>query len=331
MIFSKYNVQKEIAPTPLYLRYKTFRPLASADLHSHNKKDLDDQTWIILFQHLSNSYLHHTHIYCDGSVSDNLSGCGVWSNNFSIKARLPDFSTIFTCEIYAIFLAINYISHFPGKYLILTDSLSAVSSLQSPHQSSHTLILKVANLIENLNQHEIVIQWVPSHTNITGNEKVDQLAKDSLKLSNVTKMPQNVSDISKAGPRYYKKQIKNICNPCEHPTRTSLSIKNPPPPFLAAPRFKQVVLSRLHLRVTKLTHLHIISKTPPNTCLRCGVEITIEHIFIHCPLYVQPRNHLQSFCTSQNIIFDLDNLLDGNFQTDHIWKFIQECKLEDKI
>ena len=329
--FDTLKVQcEDIATTSLDLRYKSFKPLASADLHCQNKKDLDDLSWNMLFQHLTSSYPQHAQVYCDGSVAENLSGCGVWSTNFAIKARLPDHSTIFTCELYALYLAITYVSPVPGKYLILTDSLSAITSLQSPHNSSHNLILKVANLIECLNQHEIVIQWVPSHTNITGNEKADHLAKDSLKLANITKMPQNVSDISKVAPRYYKKQIRNVCNPCEHSTRISLSTKNPPP-FLTAPRFKQVILSRLHLRVTKLTHLHIIAKTPPANCPRCDVEITLEHIFIHCPIYLQPRINLQSSCTSQNTIFNLDNILDGDFPTDPVWKFIQECKLEDKI
>ena len=322
---------EDVGTTPVHMKYCTLPPLASASIHDYKKSNLDSLSWNQLHDYLLSQYPNYNPIYCDGSVANSQSGCGVWNQNFAIKAKLPNNSTIFTCELYAILLAIEYISQMPGKYLILTDSLSSVEALTTPHDSNHYLIYKIAHKIYNLPSHLISIQWIPSHMGIPGNEAADLLAKEALELQNITNMPKNSKDLINHVSKTLKKKIEKTCDPCPHPTAISFESTSELPQFLLLPRRQQVTLSRLHLRVTKSTHSHIISRTPQKACHSCNQELTLDHIFIHCPLFTSQRRALIDHCNSKNLPFTTDHLFQGNFPPTILMQFIEACNLEDNI
>jgi RNase H len=78
-------------------------------------------------------YARESVIFTDGSRIDGKTGFGVFhGENFEMGFRLVEPSDIFTAELTAIFYALEHIrSHSPGRYLILTDSLSSVQALQT--------------------------------------------------------------------------------------------------------------------------------------------------------------------------------------------------------
>nr|CAI5823514.1 unnamed protein product [Callosobruchus analis] len=59
-----------------------------------------------------------------------------------------------------------------------------------------------------------------------------------------------------------------------------------PPPLT---RQKQVVLTRLRIGHTFLTHSHLLLGNQPETCRGCEVLLTWNHIFLECPLYMVAR------------------------------------------
>ena len=59
-------------------------------------------------------------------------------------------------------------------------------------------------------------------------------------------------------------------------------------------RIKEVVLARLRIGHTRLTHEYILDRGPPSSCLQCNVPLSIEHIIIDCPLFLQQRNVLKN-------------------------------------
>jgi RNase H len=93
--------------------------------------------------------------------------------------RLVELSGVFTSELTAIHYALVHIkTHSPGRYIILTDSLSSVYALES-----RIISPKVHELVYQckLNEigYEISIAWIPSHVGIGGNERADRLAKSA--------------------------------------------------------------------------------------------------------------------------------------------------------
>ena len=309
---------------PIYLRHKSFDNEIYSTMHISNKDQLSNISWQQLHQSLLSTYPHHDPIYCDGSVKEERSAYGVWCSKFSFKARLPNNSSIFTCELYAIYTIIKFITTNPGKYLILSDSLSSIIALLSPYNSKHGLVHEIAYLMSNLDPFSVVLEWVPSHMGIPGNEKADKIANEALQLSEITISNLFLPDILKIIKCHYVKTFNKLCNPCHHSTNISIENQNIIPLFLKEPRHLQVPLTRVHLRVTKATHLHIITKSEPNACPDCDEELTLEHVFIYCPSYEPARLALQSYCTNHQIHFTLDDLLNGKFPQELLLNFIKQ-------
>ena len=68
------------------------------------------------------------------------------------------------------------------KAVFLSDSLSALQSLTSetPDDSQKKLMDNINELAKST---KVVLQWIPAHTGIAGNEITDQLAKEGRKKS----------------------------------------------------------------------------------------------------------------------------------------------------
>ncbi|KAG5866434.1 hypothetical protein JTB14_017501 [Gonioctena quinquepunctata] len=89
--------------------------------------------------------------------------------------------SIYTVELYAIWQAMLYFSlQGHDTCLICTDSLSAINTLEDPF-TLNVWAIKILEINTNLTSTNemVTIMWVPSHTNITGNELADSAAKDA--------------------------------------------------------------------------------------------------------------------------------------------------------
>jgi ribonuclease HI len=124
-------------------------------------------------------------IYTDGSRSDGVTGFGVYHHeNFELGLRLHEPSGVFTSELTAIFRALVHIkTHSPGNFLILSDSMSSIDALRSQciSPNTHTLVYDCKEAFWVLHRlgYEVSIGWVPSHVGISGNERVDCIAKNA--------------------------------------------------------------------------------------------------------------------------------------------------------
>ena len=101
-----------------------------------------------------------------------------------LSKRLPDNSTIFAAEATAISLALNYYQHMGPSHndvVVYSDSMSCLQAIEG-EDTDNPLIYLIMNLLWLLSDRgtRVRICWIPSHFGIEGNEKVDQLAKETL-------------------------------------------------------------------------------------------------------------------------------------------------------
>ena len=133
-------------------------------------------------------------IYTDGSKTDSHTGSGyvILKGNEVIKEsmkRLPDKATVFQAELMAIQMAmldITGILSATDRYIKnFSDSRAAIQALHSATVTSQ--LVKETVLALNLvggKVDRLEIAWIKAHVGHWGNERADQLARDSIKLTN---------------------------------------------------------------------------------------------------------------------------------------------------
>jgi kelch-like protein 2/3 len=106
------------------------------------------------------------------------------SKGFKLQSHI----SIFMCELTAIFLALNWIQAFkPLNTVIFVDSLSALQAIKgSIYKVKDYIIYDIYNMFTSLSKIgiDVILEWIPSHVGILGNELADKEAKNSLSLKN---------------------------------------------------------------------------------------------------------------------------------------------------
>lgn len=121
--------------------------------------------------------LHTSTVYTDGSKMYQYIEAAVWSSLYATYEHLSDHISIFTTELYAILLAINYaINSDYQNFLIIFDSLLALKALQSQNISENEIQGIFVNKIYE-SPKNFQFMWASSHVGPYGNEQADSLAK----------------------------------------------------------------------------------------------------------------------------------------------------------
>jgi len=105
--FQKRNVlSSNIVSTPPWL---LMRPIVNYSLHSADKADIPAEIHKHRFYELCNKYADYCSIYSDGSKAGERVASAIIYKSISKSLRLPNLTSIFRAELYALFLAINVI------------------------------------------------------------------------------------------------------------------------------------------------------------------------------------------------------------------------------
>lgn len=232
-------------------------------------------------------YKDYTHIYTDGSKDGDRAALAFVSPSFTFSKRLPDKASIFTAELEALVAALRYIkmSSISKKFILFVDSKSALQALMSKwDHPSISQIMKFLVDIHSINKN-IVFCWLPSHTGIPGNEKADKVAKEALQKDI------SICHISFTDARQYiGNHINNLWQ--EEWDKAVNNKLRAIKPFIGeqqtcnrCTRREEVVLCRLRIGHSHLTHSYLLKGEPFPECITCQCRLTIKHIMLDCIEY----------------------------------------------
>ncbi|XP_014288910.1 uncharacterized protein [Halyomorpha halys] len=122
------------------------------------------------------------HIYTDGSATEanKNAGAGVYNSLFQLSAPAGANATNFDGEVAAITLALEKLTHAcVTKVVLLSDSRAALLAIASGDPLTNARILACRKSIECKRKilTVLVMQWIPAHCGIYGNEEADRLAR----------------------------------------------------------------------------------------------------------------------------------------------------------
>ena len=168
--------------------------------------------------------------------------------------------------------------------------------------------------------HYPVICWTPSHIGVRGNERADSAAKSALDLTPDKSMIPYTDlkpTINKFLHTKWQQQWSNNIHNKLFQIQPTLGEWRP---ALGKSRREQVVISRLRIDHTRLTHSFILKQEPQPQCLTCQTTCTVKHILIEC----------RTFAVTRKGFFKVNNLTDlfENVKIDDILSFLRERERE---
>ena len=154
--------------------------------------------------------------------------------------------------------------------------------------------------------------WLPSHVGIKGNEAAD-LAKPSLDLE-ITNLKLPCTDFKPFINRYIlsKWQLSWVRATFNKPVLGKNTIYR-------SLRREEVVLTRLRIGHTRLTHSYLLKREDQPFCISCNEPFTVKHFLIDCIEFSHMRR--QFFQTN-----DLRYLFE-NVPIDNILVFLKHMNL----
>ena len=225
-----------------------------------------------------------------------------------LSKRLPDNSTIFAAEATAISLELNYYQHMGPVHhdvVVYSDSMSCLQAIEG-EDTEYPFICHIMNLLWSLGDNGTRVRfcWVPSHCGIDGNERVDQLEKETL--------DQDIDPLASVHYTYMKPLFNSYIEVgsnqvgCGCTWQGSLSWETNtggPKKFKHLTRAEEVVIARLRIGHTKATKCHILPRGPPTGCHHCGQTLTIDHMLLECALLQECRDEYYTV-DSLNALFE---------------------------
>ncbi|KAL4144146.1 hypothetical protein QTP88_006372 [Uroleucon formosanum] len=274
----------------------TFKLEINMELAQNKKENTNP---IIYQEHLRkvlDNYQNCNMFFTDASKTEKGVGIAIVHHETTIKYRLSKECSIFSAEAIAVLKTIEFIQiqdKMLTNNLILTDSLSTLRSLEN--NTNPTDIAK--NIQEKTNDLKlrginITFIWVPGHTNIRGNEMADQAAKEAAQPNNL-----NIQSLDTVTYDDIKTHIKSksLIKWQTHWSKqqTKLNeIKNTifnwRDPGLS--RKEKILINRLRIGHTRLTHQHLMAKEEPTQCTVCGVALTVKHVITVLPIRRRSKN-----------------------------------------
>lgn len=337
IIKNKFQLETPIESMKLNLE------LSSSVIGCDSKSNSSVQKLYQMSIEVIQQYLHMRCAYTDGSKSEGKVGAAVFfpDDNTGVGYSLPNNMSIVSAEIFAIQKAIELLAGYNASFVIYTDSKVAVQMIGKGIKGNcnDRDILKIIQDITKA-QFKIIVQWIPGHIGLAGNEAADKLAKEAANK-------RELLDTNKIPIRDIKFSIKNSM---KEKARQQFEVNNkglwykaiqkksPNSPWFNTSSMQRADISMMcrlrfgHCRVAaKLYQMKLCDSPKCNNCLSNSNE-TISHLILDCPKFVKERKELFSRLRKENITIppNIQEIL--KVEHYHVWRnitqFIKACKLQ---
>jgi len=168
----------------------------------------------------------------------------------------------------------------------------------------------------------LVFMWVPSHVGLAGNSAADTAAKAAV-LMPITSLTLPYSDylplirthILNQWQSSWSLETENKLHAIEPTVYETKSYR--------LPRRDEIIIHRLRIGYTFLTHGYLLKKDSPPQCSACQTQLTVEHVLLHCQTWNAIR---ANYFTATNL-----SELFNNVSSRSIVDFIKEIGFYRRI
>ena len=302
------------------------RPNVSLDFHSEKKSTVSGSVFRSKFFEFKSNNLNAVHIYTDGSKDKAGTAAAAVSRGREYLCRLPSEASVFSAEARAIMLALDIIeltTH--DKFIIFSDSMSCLQAIL--YLNFHNpVIVEILERCHHLSvsNKEISFCWIPSHIGIPGNERADSVARAALKIPISTDIKISHADLKQSVNAYFQSVWQTKWSLANLNKLQSVKPRLGPTKFRGVTsRRDEVIMHRLRIGHTHLTHCCLLKQENRPMCNTCQSLLSIQHILVTCPAYTQIRR--KHFCAKS-----LKDLFE-KFKPYRVLSFLKEIHLYDKI
>lgn len=243
-------------------------------------------------------YASHYKLFTDGSKTNEGVGYGIYDyeNRTSFSYKLNQNFTIMNAELVGIIEALEYaITIGQYKVVILTDSQSGCMALLDNNRENY-LVQFFYNLVHYNQFQEIIIQWIPGHVDVTGNERADKAAKLGINKFKTERYPLTIGDslinFKKELLTEWNEEYKHIS---EEKGKEHFQIMNK---IELKPWYNGMELNTTQtINMGRMRTFHTATKDRlykwnlirNENCELCGVQENLIHILYDCPRHSSIR------------------------------------------
>ena len=158
----------------------------------------------------------------------------------------------------------------------VSTTLEAVNGFKLEIDIAQNIIKDYTHLAKS--GKTIILCWIPSHVNIRCSERANTAAKSTLSLP-ITKMKIPARELTPYVSKFCLDEWQDTWDHCEsnklHSIYPTVGIfkhsKN-------MSHYDSVLLNRLRIGHSRLTHSYLLYGDDPPTCQSCGISLTVKHI-----------------------------------------------------
>ena len=257
-----------------------------------NKSEVTPNVYQSTFNELVSQYDGYTRIFTDGSQIGEAVGAAAIVGPQVSKKRLPNGSSIFSAEARGLLMALDMVHQSSDRQLLfLSDSLSCLQSLKN-RDLSHALIADILCRVHVFISRgaKVAFMWVPSHVGLAGNSAADIAAKAALLLP-ISNLPVPASDFCSLIRAHSLKQWQESWNSESLNKLHAIEPKVNGFNLYRLPRRDEIIIHKLRIGHSFLTHGHLLRGEICPRCSACDVELTVKHILLHCVSFAIARDN----------------------------------------